>query len=298
MLEDGTFYSAAHVFKLYEDSVYDIYYLRDKNNKTYKINSVTKFETNRDFISFTVEGFVPENNAGLLIETDIKLNTQVFSVGNALGDGIVIRSGILTSQTYETENGGWKWLRFSAAASPGNSGGPWITEDGKVLGIITMKSENENLNYALPFAETKATAENFGIMQNSFYYNLPNIMNENFYHKYKKTVELPMDLDALRKELTSSYKDYSKKIVESLRKQFSPMGKKGFAKSSDKAEIMNKVFMSEFPYTFYLSDSNKWLSGYPSSIYEFNIEDNCYIKHGSMMGYTMGMIFKPDSISL
>jgi hypothetical protein len=71
-------------------------------------------------------------------------------VGNALGEGVVIRDGLLTSMTAEEQDGRWKWLRFSAAASPGNSGGPLLDSRGRVVGIVTAKSPGENLNYALP----------------------------------------------------------------------------------------------------------------------------------------------------
>ena len=164
------FYSAAHVFNLYGDTLYSKYYLRDRAGKLYPIDKVTGFSTDRDYISFTVTDFQIPVTGGLFIEDDISLNSHVFSVGNALGEGIVIRSGILTSQTYENENGEWKWLRFSAAASPGNSGGPLVDTNGKVLGIITMKSENENLNYALAFADTKKIPAGTGSMKQTFYW--------------------------------------------------------------------------------------------------------------------------------
>ncbi len=66
---------------------------------------------------------------------------------------MVIRDGLLTSLTDEDQDGRWKWLRFSAAASPGNSGGPLLDTEGRVIGIVTMRSPGENLNYALPIQQ-------------------------------------------------------------------------------------------------------------------------------------------------
>ena len=179
-MNDGKFYSAAHVFSLYQETLYTKYVLRGKDGKTWKITSVTKFATDRDFICFDAENFTADKNAGLSVAPDAALNSAVFSVGNALGEGIVIRNGVLTSRTPEQENGEWQWLRFSAAASTGNSGGPLVTEKGDVLGIIAMKSQNENLNYALPFAETKNVADNTGVVHIPFYYRLPTILTERF----------------------------------------------------------------------------------------------------------------------
>ena len=140
LLEDGTFYSASHVFQLYKDSVYQNYYIRDARGQTSKISQITSLSNSRDFISFTVENYTIPEGAGLSIAKDFQLNTPVFSVGNAQGEGIIIRNGMITSQTPEDKNGEWNWLRFTAAASPGNSGGPLINEEGQVIGIITMKN--------------------------------------------------------------------------------------------------------------------------------------------------------------
>jgi S1-C subfamily serine protease len=41
--------------------------------------------------------------------------------------------------TPEARYGNWKWLRFSAAASPGNSGGPLLDSKGNVIGIVLRR---------------------------------------------------------------------------------------------------------------------------------------------------------------
>src|SRR5205823_2232592 len=89
---------------------------------------------------------------GLETNRTPNIDDPVMAVGNALGEGIVIRDGLYTSQTPEVQDGRWQWLRFSAAASPGNSGGPLLDGVGRVIGLIEAKSPNENLNYALPIA--------------------------------------------------------------------------------------------------------------------------------------------------
>ncbi|AEE16144.1 S1 family peptidase [Treponema brennaborense] len=297
LLDTGEFYSAAHVFSLYEDSLYTDYYIRDGSGKTFKVDTVTKFSTNRDFISFTVEDYTPEQGAGLAVADVAEMNSVVFSVGNALGDGIVIRNGILTSRTYEVENGEWKWLRFSAAASPGNSGGPLITADGRVLGIVTMKSENENLNYALPFAETDSVEAGVGFMYNSFYYSLPNVLSEKFYHIFDHTVSLPKKLKDVQSELTEAFNAYVTDVAAGVRKQFNPLGRKGFVSASGSAEILSNYFLMKFPYTLYLNEAGKWDYGYPSSQVH-QLPGNGTVQFGNMMGLSMGIIQKPDNVSM
>lgn len=291
--EDGQFYSAAHVFNLYEQTVYKDYYIRDRNGNVYKVDQITKFSTNRDFISFTVENFVPEEIAGLSIAPTITLNTAVFSVGNALGDGIVIRNGNLTSQTYEEENGEWKWLRFSAAASPGNSGGPLITPNGEVLGIITMKSENENLNYALPFSEVSNIKDNTGYTYIPYNYSLPNIVNESFPYCYTKSLTLPMSLESVQETLISDYDKHVNENVKVLSEKFAIQGEKGLATIPGKAEVLNTYYGSYFPTTFYLADNGKWrLTSPETKTHQLN--DGTTIEMGSMMNLVFAEIYTEE----
>jgi hypothetical protein len=122
--------------------------LRDAHGKVFAIDKVTGFSLSQDFVVFTVVD-APDVKP-LAVDRGSHLNEAVYAVGNALGTGVVVRDGLYTSDTPEDENGQWKWMRFSAAASPGNSGGPLLDKDGKVIGVVLRKSPNENLNFALP----------------------------------------------------------------------------------------------------------------------------------------------------
>ena len=121
LMDNGLFYTAAHVLQLAEKSQQEEYFIRRTNEDPLPIDSIVKFSSNRDFVIFTVKGFQHTEGEGLRFQNKIDLNSTVFAVGNAQGEGVVIRNGLLTSQTFEDRDGAWKWLRFSAAASPGNS---------------------------------------------------------------------------------------------------------------------------------------------------------------------------------
>src|SRR5262249_51241338 len=140
----NTYVTAAHVLTLGISSQFGEPALRDSGGHVYAIKQILKFSAHEDFAVFTVAG---PPDAPALATTDLRsVDEVVFAVGNALGEGVVIRDGLLTSETPEDQSGRWKWLRFSAAASPGNSGGPLIDESGKVIGVVRAKSPNENLN--------------------------------------------------------------------------------------------------------------------------------------------------------
>ncbi len=149
-LGNNTYVTAAHVIGQGIGSQYGPPALRNSEGTVYAIDRILKFSRHEDFVVFSLRE--DPKAPGLPVDREPKLDETVLAVGNALGDGIVIRDGLLTSQTPEAQDGRWKWLRFSAAASPGNSGGPLCDANGRVLGIVVLKSPNENLNYALPIA--------------------------------------------------------------------------------------------------------------------------------------------------
>ncbi|MDX1934786.1 MAG: S1C family serine protease [Capsulimonadales bacterium] len=46
---------------------------------------------------------------------------------------------------------GWKQYQFTSPASPGNSGGPLLNENGEVMGVVSFQiTDGQNLNFAIP----------------------------------------------------------------------------------------------------------------------------------------------------
>jgi TonB family protein len=147
-LGNNTYVTAGHVFAAGIGSQFGVPALRRADGKVFEIDRILKYSVHEDFVVFSLRDNAAP--AGFAVNREPKLDEAVLAVGNALGEGIVIRDGLFTSETAEAQDGRWKWIRFSAAASPGNSGGPLCDADGKVIGIVIGKSPNENLNYSLP----------------------------------------------------------------------------------------------------------------------------------------------------
>jgi len=149
-LGKNSYVTAAHVFAVAIDSQYGAPALRAPDGTVHSIATIEKFSAFEDFVVFSLTD--DANPLPLPTNRSPHIDEPVFAVGNALGEGIVIRDGLFTSETPEERDGRWKWIRFSAAASPGNSGGPLLDVAGNVVGVVIAKSPNENLNYALPIA--------------------------------------------------------------------------------------------------------------------------------------------------
>ncbi|MFT3905433.1 MAG: serine protease [Steroidobacteraceae bacterium] len=150
-LGDNRYVTASHVLAAAISSLYGAPQLRDSGGKVHAIDKVLAYSTAEDFAIVSLSDVV--DSPALGTGPTPELNAAVYAVGNALGEGVVIREGTFTSQTPEELDGTWRWIRFSAAASPGNSGGPLLDGSGRVVGVILRKSENENLNYALGIAQ-------------------------------------------------------------------------------------------------------------------------------------------------
>ena len=168
-LGGNRYVTAAHVINLGIGSLMGAPALRDADGHVYAIDKITQFSLGQDFVVFSL-ATQPAKVAALETNTKPALNNLVYAVGNALGTGVVVRDGLYTSDTPEDQDGRWKWMRFSAAASPGNSGGPLLDKDGKIIGIVLMKSPNENLNYALPIDEVLKAPDHLAVIDKRFPY--------------------------------------------------------------------------------------------------------------------------------
>lgn len=149
-LGNNRYVTAGHVIGLGIASQWGPPELRRADGKVFAIDRILKYSAHEDFVVFSLKH--DPQPAGLSVNRNPAVDDPVLAVGNALGEGVVIRDGLMTSLTPEDQDGRWKWIRFSAAASPGNSGGPLCDAAGRVIGVVIGKSPNENLNYALPIA--------------------------------------------------------------------------------------------------------------------------------------------------
>jgi Trypsin-like peptidase domain len=74
---------------------------------------------------------------------------HVVAIGSPLGLENSVSDGIISG--FREDPKGRKWLQTTAPASHGNSGGPLLTMDEKVAGVVTWKAtDGENLNFAVP----------------------------------------------------------------------------------------------------------------------------------------------------
>lgn len=284
--------TAAHVMNVESESQFKEVYVRDRDGNVYAIDKITKYSNQRDFVVFCLK----DKTAGesLQVNTAPEINQKVFAVGNALGEGIVIRDGLYTSSTPEAEEGAWKWIRFSAPASPGNSGGPLLDTDGKVIGIVLQKSPNENLNIALPIAEVLNAKENLATAHMDIKYYLMNIRSSSF-RTFHKEIILPKSYQELNRELIESLAFFTFNMTKSLFKE-----KKNtiFPNGKGSDIILNSDYNMTFPNLIMQSEDGNWYASYPREIKEATLPHNGRLQYGAIDNFLFLYIQKPDDMSL
>lgn len=100
---------------------------------------------------------------------DLNLGDQVVAIGNALGYGQSVTTGIVSAlnrQIGTDESGksdGNTYIQTDAAINPGNSGGALFNMKGELVGINTAKiasDQIEGMGYAIPISDVHDLIEN------------------------------------------------------------------------------------------------------------------------------------------
>jgi serine protease Do len=98
---------------------------------------------------------------------NVKLGEQVVAIGNALGYGQSVTTGIVSAVDRElTMDDGTTntYIQTDAAINPGNSGGALINMNGEVIGINSSKiggTAVEGMGYAIPISSVTDLIEEF-----------------------------------------------------------------------------------------------------------------------------------------
>lgn len=81
---------------------------------------------------------------------DVKQGQQIITIGNPYGLSFSVTQGIVSNVHQRGINGLNAYIQIDAALNPGNSGGPLIDREGKVIGINNFKlSKSEGMGFAL-----------------------------------------------------------------------------------------------------------------------------------------------------
>ena len=286
----GRYVTSARVLMAGLDSLWGPPALRDSHGNVYPIDVIEKFGLRRDFAVFTVTG--QPTGGAFRINEKLALNQPVYAVGNALDTGVVIRGGMYTSDTPEPQDGAWHWMRFSAAASPGNGGGPLLDQSGEVVGMVVGKSPNENLNFALPIARILAAPEGKAIMDVRSVARIA-VMDTQQQGDFKATFALPMTLAAFYDTFHAQWKAYG----DQQRKVLLAKESANLFPNGDGARHL--LYLSVFPDAFpqlIARGSDGVSDRYQNDTPRFNLTDNGYVRVSRIGALTLVHVRRPDNV--
>lgn len=290
-LGNNRYVTAGHVLLAGVGSLWGPLSLRDASGHVYAIDKIEKFSLRRDFVVFSLASRSAEVAA---FEVDAKpsLNQVIYAVGNALGTGVVIRDGLYTSDTPEQQDGSWKWMRFSAAASPGNSGGPLLDKDGKLVGVVLMKSANENLNYALPISEVLNAPNDLAVIDERAPYQL-DIFDTTLTNVFKQKFALPLSLA----DFSTKYRKLEEAYInEQIKALLAKEPDKLFPHGSGSERFLRASTLSLRP-TLVVRDSNgEWMPSVKAGP-RTTLAKNGYVDVGLSGHSVLFHLRKPDDIT-
>lgn len=95
--------------------------------------------------------------------TQLQVGEQVIAIGNALGYGQSVTTGIVSATQRVLEGFDSELIQTDAAINPGNSGGALLNANGEVVGINTIKVSTdavEGMGYAIPISDAEDVITN------------------------------------------------------------------------------------------------------------------------------------------
>ena len=120
------------------------------NGKSYTVNKVLGYSESKDIaiLSTSCTSSIPLE----IRKTAVKTGETVYAIGSSLGLTGSLSNGIISSAEREVE--GHTYIQTTAPISSGNSGGPLLDNEGRVVGITTASFvDGQNLNLAIPVAQ-------------------------------------------------------------------------------------------------------------------------------------------------
>ena len=119
--------------------------LKTHDGKLHEVKRILGFDVKNDYLFLDVPSLKEYGYLKIRSE-QCQVGEKVYTIGNVSGEGIAIREGIMASKTKDRNDPNVEWIRYSAAASPGNSGGPLLDGFGKVIALVFAATWAENYN--------------------------------------------------------------------------------------------------------------------------------------------------------
>ena len=281
--------TAFHVINLgFESMVYNQYYVRNRAGEVFEVDQIVAGSNEKDFLIFTVKDKTFDSY--FEFERRFREGQQVFSIGNALGEGIVIRNGLVLGTTPEADSGRWNLLKTSADGNPGNSGGPLVTPNGKVVALVTARQDN--ILYSLPSSvilDTGRSQLNYRLKTGYGHMILANNVTKIF----ETDLPLPQPYKNIRERLTAEYRVFYDATMNSL-----------FAEAPEYLTgpknmwILNTTITTVFPQIDFVDPNDGEWTLTNLNTRSYNLADDGILMHTEVSDWNFYKLNKPKPVGL
>jgi hypothetical protein len=281
--------TAFHVIDLSgESDVFVDYFIRDSKGDVYEVDQGLKTSNEKDFLVFTVKG--KTFSSWFELSPTFTVNSQVYSIGNALGEGIIVRNGLVLGTMPEEEDGRWDLLKSSADGNPGNSGGPLVTPDGKAVGVVIALKDN--ILYSLPVAEVlSAPSGTTHFRRKTSYGHL--LLSNRVSKVFEMDVALPGSYKTVRHTLYESYKAHYPLAMEEVFNE-AP----SYLDGPNNRYLLNQSVGSDFPeFAFVDKNDDQWKIS-NLEVQSFALPDDGVLLQSVISNFILIKIRRPKSASL
>ena len=276
--------TAFHVIELEKESlIFDKYYIRNSKGEVFEIDRIVKAAKEKDFAVFTVKNKTFDKF--FEFEKKFLIGAQVFSIGNALGEGIIVRNGLVLGTLPEEDSGRWNLLKSSADGNPGNSGGPLVTPSGKVVGVIT--GLKDNILYSLP-AEVLQDAPSDGLHFRTKLSYVHILLANRVTKTSETTIPLPATYTAIKKDLSGWFhNDYKETMTELFD------GSPEYIYGPNNSYFLNSSLSTVFPQIAYVDKNNDEWRMSDLKVENFTLPDDGLLMKSTISDFTFLKINKP-----
>ena len=159
---------------------------KTNNGNIVSIDGIIDYSQEKDIALLKASS---KNSTFLELQANMpKPGTPAYVLGSPKGLDFSFSNGMVS----QIRRGKETLIQFTCPVSSGNSGGPLLSEDGKVLGIVSCQlTEGQNLNFAVPSASLYMLNKDNAVtkIQNSNYVNNSNYSEITSSDAYKKGME-------------------------------------------------------------------------------------------------------------
>jgi len=155
---DGELATAAHVLEPVLGGRFEVPFVRDRQGRTYKIESVVRYSMLNDFVTFRVAELPPR--AAQPHNASNELGNRLYLAWRERDGEIAFDSTQYRGRTTVADFGRDGWIQFGPAPGHGASGAALFDEHGRVVGLINHRSSEsaDAMGYAVPIQTVEAAS--------------------------------------------------------------------------------------------------------------------------------------------